>query len=151
MNSDDEPSTPPDVRVIANNASLLLLPSSSRAKYEKAFETFSAWRTSKGIAESLATENVLLGYLSELSERYAASTLWTTYSMLNKTILLNNGIDISTYAKVRAFLKRGSAGQTVKKSGVFTREQVGQFICETDDEQYLHIKTIVLFSLFGAC
>jgi integrase len=77
--------------------------------------------------------------------------MWTIYSMLRSTLELNDGVDIGAFPKVKAFLKRGSAGQQAKKSAVFTRANIDQFLRSADDEQYLHIKVVALFSLFGAC
>ncbi|KAK9730340.1 hypothetical protein QE152_g15247 [Popillia japonica] len=61
------------------------------------------------------------------------STLWSQYSMLRSTLDIKKGIDMSKYSKLRdsklrAFLKRQSEGYLPKKSRVFTKEQVDNFL-----------------------
>jgi site-specific recombinase XerD len=151
MDDADDSCTPPEVREIAEHASSDLLPVRTRQKYEQTYETFKNWCIAKNVQPSRITENIVLAYLSELSNRYAASTLWTIYSMLRQTISLNLGVDIKAFAKVQALLKRGSTNHVAKKSAAFSRTNIEKFLCEADDQQFLHVKVVALFSLFGAC
>jgi integrase len=150
MADEEDPSTPPDIRECAAIASDSLLPTHSRLKYERTLASFYSWKSEKGIHSSLVTENIVLAYLFELSTSYAPSTMWTLYSMLNKMVQLKEGVNISTFPKVLAFLKKGSSSYKSKKSAIFSRDHIEQFIRTADNEKYLHVKVIILFSLYGA-
>lgn len=65
------------------------------------------------------------------------STLWSQYSMLRSTLDIKKGIDMSKYSKLRAFLKRQNEGYLPKKSRVFTKEQVDNFLNNAPDNLYL--------------
>ncbi|RZC33653.1 hypothetical protein BDFB_014932, partial [Asbolus verrucosus] len=56
----------------------------SKDAYEKEFEEFNAWRKKRGV--TLITENVLLAYFFNVKKRFAASSMWTKYSMLNSLL-----------------------------------------------------------------
>ena len=71
--------------------------------------------------------------------------------MLHRTLHIRTGVDIKMFAKVQAFLKRKSSDHESKKFSVFTRADIESFLCNADNENYLHVKVITLFSLFGAC
>lgn len=142
MSSSDESMnlTPPD---IVNAAQLLkenLLPPKSKEKYMAAYKNFIDWKNEKNV--NSFSENVLLAYFGEKSEKYQSSTLWAIYSMLKSTLMCNNGININEYAKLKAFLKRQSDGYMYKKSSILSGEDVERFINEAPDEKYLATKVI---------
>jgi integrase len=151
MDEDDRICTPPEVRAIAEQATSTLLPSRSRSIYDKNHSDFLKWSESKDIPHGHYSETVLLAYFSEIAKQYAATTLWSKFSMLRKTIIAHGGADPGELAKVAAFLKRAGDNQTVKKASVFTRSQIEQFIRQASDKDWLHIKVMTLFGLFGAC
>src|SRR5699024_3808885 len=130
MKSENEistpPSTPPNITEAAQVRSLNLLPEKSRKKYEQVYKTFMDWRIQKNV--SSFSENVLIAYLGELSDKYKSSSLWAVYSMLRSTLIINNDINIETYSKLKAFLKRKSEGYQAKKAKTFTPEEVQKFI-----------------------
>ncbi|KAJ8912994.1 hypothetical protein NQ315_002871, partial [Exocentrus adspersus] len=86
------------------------------------------------------SENVLLVYFGELSKKMKSSTLWSVYSMLRATLNIYNKVDIGTYFKLRAFLKRQSDGYRAKKSRVLEREDIHKFLVEAPDDTYLSTK-----------
>jgi hypothetical protein len=61
-----------------------MLPSSSAARYEEQWDHFCAWKLAAGIPEDDVSEDTLLVYFSDLSSLYAASSLWSKFSMINK-------------------------------------------------------------------
>jgi integrase len=142
---------PRTVPELADEASLSLIPKTSGAKYEQEYDKFILWCKTKGTADGDCSETVILAYLYELSSRYAPSSLWCKYSMLHKLIGIRNGVDIGTYSTVRAYLKVHSTGHIAKKSSVFTHEQINQFLNEANDNDFLHLKVVALFSLYGVC
>lgn len=132
--------TPLEVLKAAEETSINLLPEKSRKKYEKVYNEFLNWRCAKNT--SSFSENVLLAYFSELSNKFKCSSLWSIYSMLRSTINLHNGVKIEKYLKLRMFLKRKAEGHTAKKSKTFSSEQINTFINDAPDEIYLAIKVI---------
>lgn len=151
MDPDEEPSTPPEVRAIAEQATASLLPSKSKPIYDKNHDAFISWCKARHILDGYYSETILLAYFSELSARYASTTLWSKFSMLRTTLTAHGFASLGALGKVAAFLKRAGEGKDIKKSSVFTRADIERFLCETPDEQYLHIKVATLFGLFGAC
>src|SRR5699024_11669271 len=86
------------------------------------------------------SEDTLLVYFKELSNKYKSSSLWTQYSMLKSTINIRKNINLESYAGLRAFLKRCSEGYQAKKSEVFSGEQIQQFINKAPNDKYLATK-----------
>jgi hypothetical protein len=85
------------------------------------------------------TEDVCLAYFFEKSN-YKSSSLWSFYSMLRSTLLVRNGIDISKYLKLQAYLKRQCDTYKPKKSKVLSKSEIDKFITEAPDDTYLMIK-----------
>lgn len=130
--------TPPDVAEAANIAVHNLLPEKSRERYEKAYKSFGDWCKEKKIRAF--TENVFLGYFSELANAKKSSTLWSIFSMLKSTLAVKDNVDIGKYSKLIAFLKRKSVGHRAKKSKVLTRDEINSFLFDAPDDRYLMIK-----------
>lgn len=139
--------TPPEIIEAAQETSLKLLPEKSRRRYENAYDKFISWRRIKQIKSSFS-ENVMLAYFNEISQKIKPSTLWTQYSMLRNTIYINHNVDISNYLKLRAFLKRSSDGYRPKKAKILTSQQVNEFITRAPDEKFLFTKVIFLIDIF---
>ncbi|KAB0804481.1 hypothetical protein PPYR_01451 [Photinus pyralis] len=144
-----ESCTPPDVAETAKKVTLELLPSKSRKIYEKRYDEFIKWCNSNRINKY--SENVLLTYFSKQAETYKAPSLWSLFSMLMATLLAKNDINIGTYSKLIAFLKRKRVGYQPKKSKILSFEQIIHFLSQAPDEQFLMIKVALIFGICGAC
>lgn len=83
------------------------------------------------------SENVLLTYLTELSEKNKASTLWSTYSIIKTCLSIKQNINISKYMKLRAFLKKKNAGYVPKQSKTLSRDQFEKFLENAPNDKYL--------------
>lgn len=139
MNSEsDEICTPPEITEAAKVASLNLLPEKSQKLYVSVYKLFMDWKLAKKATSF--SESVLLVYFSELSQKYKSSSLWTHYSMLRTTLNIYEEVNIETYLKLRAFLKRRSEGFQSKKANTFTGENINKFLTEAIDHQYLGTK-----------
>lgn len=142
MNSDSSDSendlnvfcTTPDDK----GTSIDLLTEKSKKKYETAYRAFMDWRTLNNFDSF--SENVLLAYFKELSEKYKSTSLWAHYSMLRSKLIINNGTNIENYSKLRAYLKHLSEGYQPKRAKVFTPDQINKFINEAPDIVYLATK-----------
>lgn len=139
--SNSESSTPPEILEAANAASMELLPLKSRQRYENEYIKFNTWRQEKGVKN--CSENVMLAYFSEKSQQNSASTLWSVFSMLKTTLMIEENADLKKYGKLIAFLKRKNEGYKPKKSQTFERVQVEQFLLEASDD-YLLMKVIFI-------
>lgn len=139
---------PAEIVEAANAATLNLLPKKSSDKYKSTYTKFLEWKKSKNIGSSF-DESVLLVYFDTLSTTMKPSSLWSIYSMLKSTINLNDGINISHYAKLQTFLKRQSTGFMSKKSQVLTAEDTEKFIREAPDDRYLATKVSIKKSIIS--
>lgn len=140
---------PPDICEAAENASLYLLPAKSRSLYERCYRTYTEWKKSSQTTST--SERVLMAYFHSLAKNYQPSTLWSYYSMLKTTIIINEKLDISTYHKLTAFLKEQSHGFRSKKSKIFSSEEVKKFLTEAPDDKYLLTKVVLIFGIAGSC
>lgn len=136
--SDLEVLTPPEIREVAKNIEINLLPKKSRMKYEGNYKRFMDYCMEKNARTF--SENVLLAYFDGLSKTMKSSTLWSVYSMLKATMNVKNGVDIGRYLKLRAYLKRASDGYHAKKSRVFEKQYITKFILDAPDDEYLLAK-----------
>ncbi|CAK1603812.1 unnamed protein product [Parnassius mnemosyne] len=141
--------TPPELSIIAQNASENILPEKSKSRYISTYDEFIAWREEKK-ANSFS-ENVMLAYFSELSAKLKPSTLWSRFSIIKSMLKIRNNVDISQYPKLNAFLKRLSDGFTTKKSKILTSNEVERFLNEAPDVRYLTTKVALIFGVVGVC
>lgn len=132
--------TPPEIRALAQTAVENLLPPKSRDRYETCYKNFNRWKEENSISMNSLSENVLLAYFQYLSESLQPSSLWTRYSMLKSTINVNDNINISTYSKLIAFIKRQSDGFKSKKSKTLSSGNIQKFLNEAPDDDFLAIK-----------
>ena len=117
--------TPPELKKIADEASLNLLPEKSRKKYLVVYEKFTNWRNER---KAPTTENVLLAYFNELSTSFKPSSLWSVHSMLKSTLKINVKIDIPKFSKLLAYLKRINEGYTPTKAHILSDANIGIFL-----------------------
>ncbi|XP_050518227.1 uncharacterized protein LOC126892634 [Diabrotica virgifera virgifera] len=93
---------------------------------------------------------ILLAYFCEMSKQSKASTLWSIYSMLRAVLNFRHNVDISKYAKLRAFLKRQNVGHQAKKSSVFSEADIDTFLNNAPIE-FLPQKVALIIGISGAC
>lgn len=127
-----------------------VIPEKSRERYENAFQVFKAWCNEKNYQQ--ISEKVLLAYFVRRNEKLKSpGSLWAEYSMLKSTIFLKDGIDISKFTTLIAYLKRKNVGYRPRKSKVFTSEDMYKFLKEFPDEAYLNVKLGMIMGIAGAC
>lgn len=76
-----------EAKGITNN----LLPQKSGFRYNICYDEFMAWKLTNKIDSF--SEDVLLVYFNEQSEKMKPSTLWSRWSMLRSVILLKHEIN----------------------------------------------------------
>ncbi|XP_054277439.1 uncharacterized protein LOC128996267 isoform X1 [Macrosteles quadrilineatus] len=133
----------------AKQVALNLLPEKSKRKYERCYELFSCWCEKMKVTQ--ISESVLLAYFAEQSKIMKSSTIWSYYSMLNKTIQVEHDINISSFKKLGSFLKKLSLGYEPIKSKTLSKDEVETFIKTAPDEIYLMKKVVLILGVAGAC
>ncbi|XP_037051840.1 uncharacterized protein LOC119085530 [Bradysia coprophila] len=118
-------------------------------RYQKVYDTFIKWKESNGI--SSFDEDVLLTYFDELAKTLKSSSLWHMYSLLKRTLGIYNKVDMSTYKRLLGFLKEKSIGFDRKRGKVFSAEEISRFLMEAPDDDYLAMKTMMIFGVTGGC
>lgn len=134
----DETLTPEEIINQANTATENLLPAKSKEQYIKEYNTFMEWRNKQSAGSF--SERVILAYFEEKSKNSKSSTLWSCFSKLKATLLIQQNVDIGKYSKLIAYLKRQSVGYRPKKSNIFSREEVYKFLLEAPDDIFLMLK-----------
>lgn len=147
MNSSDE-ELPQSIQDDAAAATMDILPTISKERYEKQYQHFENWRKEQGVTS--LKEDVFLAYFLELSSKLKPNTLWSRYSMIKSVLKLRENVDLSRYFKLTAYLKKKNVGLLPKKALVFTKEHISTFM-QAPDEMYLLIKVATIFGLAGAC
>ncbi|PSN39797.1 hypothetical protein C0J52_19445 [Blattella germanica] len=125
----------------------ILIPAKSKTYYSKEYTSFMSWMEDGNYR--VASEAVLVKYFKKLSTDFAPSSLWTKYSMLKKTLLLNNAVDITKFTKLNNYLKETSKGYVTSKSKILSKEDILKFIREAPNEEYLMMKVATVFTIFG--
>lgn len=87
----DQEYIPQEITDAANQASQDLLPDKSKIRYQATLSLFDQWCNNKNVKH--INESVILAYFCEKSKSSKSSTLWSHYSMLKTTLLVNRNID----------------------------------------------------------
>jgi hypothetical protein len=66
-----------------------LLPALSAPRYDNAWGKFIEWKRNQVGELCEPNEEMLLVYLDDLSDQFAANSLWTIYSMLKRQMLVS--------------------------------------------------------------
>ncbi|XP_036141434.1 uncharacterized protein LOC105833640 isoform X3 [Monomorium pharaonis] len=127
----------------------LPLPHRSQQKYLNTYQKFMDWKAKKKF--ELLSENVMLTYFKELSDTRLPPSLWSIYSMLKRTLIINDNINISCYKKLRRFLSKEAQGFQPKITKVLTTKQIKKFLDNAPDHTYLSIKVAMILGICGAC
>jgi hypothetical protein len=87
---------PEEIEKEAINVASSLLPAKSLARYEREYEEFKNWQKNNNVTG--VTEDVLLVYLHQLSDKFSPNSLWSKWSMLKSCL------EIKENAEVRRFV-----------------------------------------------
>ncbi|KAJ6648049.1 hypothetical protein Bhyg_03274 [Pseudolycoriella hygida] len=126
-----------------------ILPKKSADRYLQAYKAFLNWQQSNKI--DTFDEKTVVSYFNEASKKYKPNTLWSMYSMLKKTFILKNNVDLSNYKLLVAFLSAQLDGYIPKKSDVFSAKQIQEFMVSAPNIRYLGMKAVAAFGVLGAC
>lgn len=135
---------PPEIVQLAEKYSGKLLPKKSKAKYDNCFTNFEKWCESKNVRN--IDESVMIAFFGQLCEKFAASTVWSQYSMIKASLIAKRDIDISKYKRLTAMLKQNSVGYKPKKAKILTAREVETFLANAPDEIHLITKVNLVMS-----
>ncbi|KAJ8912503.1 hypothetical protein NQ315_000679 [Exocentrus adspersus] len=96
-------------------------------------------------------EEVLLAYFFNVEKHFAASSMWTKYSMLKSMLKVHKGTDISKYGKLTSYLKVESRKYKTKKAKILERNRIEEFLKKAPDVEYLQVKVALILGVAGAC
>ncbi|KAJ8911856.1 hypothetical protein NQ315_012521 [Exocentrus adspersus] len=89
-------------------------------------------------------------YFGEQTRQKKPSTLWAMYSMIQTMLQIEEKTDISKHGKLLAFLKRQNVGFRPKKSNVYSRKNIENFLNKAPNN-LLPIKVALIIGVSGAC
>ena len=124
-------------------------PIKSSKSYENQWEDFVKF---SGIINEEPEEEHFIKYFHHLGEvrKYASSSLWSKYSMINHKYQTLYGHKLQKFPRVTLLLKKFEAGYKRKTASVFTKEQIMQFLNDApNDGEYVHMKAAVVLAYFG--
>ncbi|KAJ8683656.1 hypothetical protein QAD02_019448 [Eretmocerus hayati] len=146
---EDEDIAPPEFIEIEDNSSKIILPEKSKLIYQKSYDEFMNWKNKNQIPT--IDESVMMTYFNELAKNYNSATLWSKYSMLKSTMMIEQRIDMGTYCKLKSWIKAKHSNYKAKKAKVLSPQHINKFIDEAPDNKYLAIKVALILGITGAC
>ena len=99
----------------------------SEEKYNRWIELYKEWSAENVVAGNDDAFSVL-EFLRSYEDRYAATTLWSVYSILNKYFKVYKNVSLSDCAVLRDWLKLQEGRHLKKKAQVFSREEIDSFL-----------------------
>lgn len=126
-------------------------PVESKKRYEDHWKKFVEYSgMDSNMREPL--EEDFLQYFDHLKrvKEYAASTMWSVYSMLNKTYQLKYGKKMQSFPRLQFLLKSFEKGYIRKTANVFTKNEIENFLNDAPNTgEYIHMKAAVVLCYFG--
>jgi integrase len=96
------------------------------------------------------SSNLFLEFLTSISERYCANTLWQCHSAVGKWLLMYENIDIKSNILIKNFLKRKSKTHLEKKSLTLNEENINDFLVNApNNDNFLLIKCAMVVGISG--
>ena len=123
MESENVSNIPPDLKTSANNLKKALVPAASKKKYLNIYSEFCKWLMNNGGNLEHISESIVLSYFSHLADKYAVSTLWSSYSCLKKMLLVKHFVDLKQWPLLQDFLKQKEKTYLKKKALTFSHDQ----------------------------
>ena len=130
-------------------------PVKSKLVYLKAFKLFEKFLKSKNQWEPNVCPSDLqvLNYFYYLRNdlKWAPTTLWSTYARINAVMKRLFGVSLNSYSRVGDVLKSYECGHKVKRAGIFTPQQIEDFVTdpELSSKYWLVRKVVCLIGYYG--
>jgi hypothetical protein len=130
-------------------------PAKSKVVYLKAFKLFERFLKGRNQWKSnvAPTELQVLNYFHYLRNelKWAPTTLWSTYARINAVMKRVYGKSLNDFKRVGDVLKSYDSGHTVKQAGIFTPQQIEDFVTDPglSSKYWLVRKVVCLVGYFG--
>jgi hypothetical protein len=142
-------STPPDVsKTVVEEVMSDLLPKKSRQDCDQIYAYYVEWRKKKNVSLDYHSENILLTYMSELSQKYVPSTFCKVFSRAEEDLADQRACRYwEKHLWSRTFLKNFEYESThvKKKAATFNRFDIERFLHEAPDLKFLHTSSLPFF------
>ena len=130
-------------------------PAKSRLVYLKAYKLFERFLKSNNQWQPnvAPTDLQVLNYFHYLrhSLKWAPTTLWSTYARINAVMKRVFGVSLKSFTRVSDVLKSYESGHVVKQAGIFTPQQIEDFVSdpELNSKYWLVRKVVCLVGYYG--
>lgn len=102
--------------------------------------------------ENKPTEENLLQFFEHLKivKKYASSTIWSVYSMLNNKYQALYGEKLQKYPRITMLIKSYEAGYVRKTAEAFSKDEMMKYLNEAPNSgEHIHIKCAATLGFFG--
>ena len=130
-------------------------PAKSKIVYIKAFKLFEKFLKGRNqwVPNTCPTDLQILNYFYHLRHdlKWAPTTLWSTYARINAVMKRLYGVSLNSFTRVGDVLKSYESGHVVKKAGVFTPQQIEDFVSDLalSSKYWLVRKAVCLIGYYG--
>ena len=130
-------------------------PPKSKIVYLKAFKLFERFLKSKNqwSPNVVPTDLQVLNYFHYLRNelKWAPTTLWSTYARINAVMKRVYGVSLNSFSRVSEVLKSYESGHVVKQAGIFTPQQIEDFVSDPQlsSKYWLVRKVVCLVGYYG--
>jgi len=130
-------------------------PAKSKFVYLKAYRDFEKFLKARNqwVSNTVPSDLHVLNYFHYLRHelKYAPTTLWSLYARINAVMKRVFGVSLNSYSRVGDVLKSYDAGHVVKKAGVFTPQQIEDFVSDPalNSKYWLVRKVVSLIGYYG--
>ena len=122
-------------------------PKKSSDRYLLVYNTYKKWQEENKNCLSTLEENNLIVYFKGLKAKLKPPTLWSIWSMLKKTLSVNENININNFLNLKSLIKANSKGYKPRKAFVLRWEKIVKFMKEAPNDSFLAMKVIVIYVL----
>ncbi len=130
-------------------------PIKSKVVYLQAYKALERFLKSKNQWKPnvVPTDLQILNYFHYLKNdlKWAPTTLWSTYARINAVMKRVFGVSLNSYTRVSDILKTYDSGYTVKQAGIFTPQQIEDFVSDPQlsSKYWLVRKVVCLVGYYG--
>ncbi len=130
-------------------------PAKSKLVYLKSYKLFERYlkANDQWTPNAVPTEIQVMNYFHHLRnvQKFAPTTLWSTYARINAVLKRLHGVSLNSYTRVSEVLKSYDSGHVVKQAGIFTPQQIEDFVTdpELSSKYWLVRKVVCLVGYYG--
>lgn len=124
------------------------LPKKSADRYKLVYNDYKVWQTTNKASLSNSEESNLIVYFKALSTRLKPSTLWSVWSMLRKTLITRENVDLTKFHNLKSLVKNNAKGYKPKKSLILKWDELSRFIKTAPNKEYFVTKVSIYIDFY---